>query len=196
MSLNKTYFESKGRDVTTPIPETPTYTPPVVPTPTQPTPGSEPVIPRPTLTGTVTVYFYKNNSDFNCVNKSLTSITSTTLVIKGELDLIDPVFTVEGLNASLPEAGLYMKIGGRYYSCHHSYLPGNLIKITGHVDVLMSHASGIKNNNAILLRSANNSNNYLVDTDQRVTAYKTSHTLPFSAGFSKTLNYYLLTIGN
>lgn len=195
MALSRNYFETKGRDITNPIPDTPSYVPPVVPTPTQPTPGTTPVIPRPAGAGSVTVNFYKNHSDYNCVNKSLTNITSVTLVVKGELDLINPSFTLEGLNDSLPSEGLYMEMLGRYYFCKYSLDPGNLIRITAHVDVLMSHKVGIKANSAIIERNASIVNPYIKDNEQRVTAYNAVHTLPFSSGFSKTLNYYLLAIG-
>lgn len=195
MSLNKTYFEIKGKDITNPIPDTPPYVPPVVPTPTQPTPGTTPTIPRPTHSGTVSVIFYKNNSDYNDINKSLTQITSVTIAVKGDLDLIDPEFTIEGLNSSLPSDGLYMKMLDRYYFCKYACLPGNLLKINAHVDVLMSHAAGIKANSAIIARNSNNINPYIKDNEQQITAYNTVHTLTFSSGFSKTLNYYLLAIG-
>lgn len=195
MALNYTYFETKGHDVTNPIPDTPGYVPPVVPTPAMPDPGSTPVIPRPSHTGTVSVTFYKNNSDYNDINKSLTSITSATIAVKGELDLINPSFTIEGLNASLPSEGLYMEMQGRYYFCKYKCLSANLLEITGHVDVLMSHKTGIKSNSAIIARNSSNINPYIRDSQQVITAYNTVHTLPFSSGFSKTLNYYLLAIG-
>lgn len=195
MTLNNTYFETHGKDVTVPIPDTPGYTPPVPPTPPTPGSGSEPVIPRPSHVGAVSVTFYKNNSDYNCVNKSLTTITTASLVVKDDLDMINPSFLIEGLNASLPSDGLYMEMEGRYYFCKYTCLPGNLLKINGHVDVLMSHRSGIKSNSAILARNANNINPYIKDNQQVVTSYNTVHTLPFSSGFSKTLNYYLLAIG-
>lgn len=195
MALQNTYFETKGKDVTNPIPDSPGYVPPVVPTPTVPDPGSTPVIPRPSHTGTISVTFYKNNSDYNTVNKSLTSITTATIAVKGQLDLINPSFTIEGLNDTLPSEGLYMEMQGRYYFCKYTCLPGNLLQITGHVDVLMSHKEGIKANSAILARNSSINNPYIRDNQQVVTAYKTAHTLPFSSGFSKTLNYYLLAIG-
>ena len=195
MALNNTYFETKGRDVTVPIPDTPGYIPPIPPTPPTPGSGSEPVIPRPSHNGTVSVTFYKNNSDYNCVNKSLTSITSATLSVKDDLDLINPSFLIEGLNSSLPSDGLYMEMQGRYYFCKYTCLPGNLLKIDGHVDVLMSHKAGIKSNSAIIARNASNINPYIKDNEQVVTSYNTVHTLPFSGSFSKTLNYYLLAIG-
>lgn len=195
MALSKTYFETKGRNITNPIPDTPGYVPPSVPTPDTPDPGSVPSIPRPTFSGEVTVNFYKNNSDYNTVNKSLTSITSATLVVKDSLDLLNPDFYVEGLNASLPDEGLYMEMLGRYYFCKYSCEPGNLLHITGKVDVLMSHKTGIKANSAIIARNANNVNPYIKDNEQVITSYNTVHTLPFSGSFSKTLNYYLLAIG-
>ena len=191
MALNRTYFESKGRDVTTPIPDTPSYTPPVVPTPQQPTPGTQPVIPRPAHSGTVTVTFYDNASDNNVLNKSLTQVSEKTITVKGDMNLIRPELFIDGtINCN------YMQMLGRYYYINCTAMPGGITKISGKSDPLMSFRSQIKNQTAIIDRNSSNYNTYLPDPERKITAYKTSHALKFSGSFSKTLYHYLLTTGN
>lgn len=191
MALNKTYFESKGRDVTTPIPETPGYTPPVVPTPQQPVPGTQPVIPTPAHSGTVTVTFYDNASDNNVLNKSLTQLSEKTISVKGDMNLVRPELYINGtIDCN------YMQMLGRYYYITCTALPGGRTKINGKSDGLMSFKSQIKNQTAIIDRNSSNYNTYLPDPERKITAYKTSHALKFSGSFSKTLYHYLLTTGN
>ena len=116
MSLNNTYFETKGRDVTTPIPETPSYVYPDVPTPQTPIPGSIPSINRPTFTGSsTTVTLYNCTAENNILDKSsyLTSILSADITIKDQCDLIDPIIY---LNTSTSIINCnYMQAFGRYY---------------------------------------------------------------------------------
>lgn len=191
MALNRTYFESKGRDVTTPIPDTPGYTPPVVPTPQQPVPGTQPVIPRPTHSGTVTVTFYDNASDNNVLNKSLTQLSEKTVTVKGDMNLVRPELYINGtIDCN------YMQMLGRYYYITCTALPGGRTKINGKSDGLMSFKSQIKNQTAIIDRNSSNYNTYLPDPERKITAYKTSHALKFSGSFGKTLYHYLLTTGN
>lgn len=191
MSLNRTYFESKGRDVTTPIPETPGYTPPVVPTPQQPVPGTQPVIPRPAHSGTVTVTFYDNASDNNVLNKNLTQLSEKTITVKGDMNLVRPELYINGtIDCN------YMQMLGRYYYITCTAMPGGRTKINGKSDGLMSFRSQIKNQSAIVDRNSSNYNTYLPDPERKITAYKTSHALKFSGSFSKTLYHYLLTTGN
>lgn len=191
MSLNNTYFESRGRDISVPIPDSPGYTPPVPPTPPTPGSGSVPVIPRPSFSSTITVNFYDNSSDNNVLNKSISSVSSKTITIKDDCNLLRPEIYIDGvINCN------YMQMLDRYYYIECTALPGNITKITGKVDVLMSYKDQIKAQSAIIERNSNNVNTYLPDPERKITAYKTSHAIKFSSGFSKTLNYYLLTTGN
>ncbi len=194
MSLNKTYFESKGRDVSVPIPDSPGYTPPSPPTPPTPGSGSTPVIPRPTFSGSTSVTFYTNSSDNNVLNKSISSTTSATVVFKDNVDLIEPVLILQ--NNSYIQASNYMEMLGRYYYITSiECMPGNLLKVKARVDVLMSYRDQIKANSAIITRNANNVNTYIPDSKMKITSYTTVNTIQASAGFSNSLKYYLLAIG-
>ena len=194
MALNNTYFESRGRDISVPIPETPGYTPPSPPTPPTPGSGSTPVIPRPTFTGSTTVSFYNNASDNNVLNKNITSTASATVVFKEPVDLIEPVLVVN--NNSNIIASNYMQMLGRYYYISSiDCMPGNLLRVKAKVDPLMSWKDAIKSNNAIITRNAGNVNTYLNDSKMKITAYTTVNTIKSSSAISNTLKYYLLTAG-
>lgn len=194
MALNNTYFESKGRDVSVPIPDTPGYTPPSPPTPPSPDPGSVPSIPRPTFTGSTSVSFYNNSSDNNVLNKSISSTTSKTVVFKEDVDLIEPVIILQ--NDSNVQNSNYMQMLGRYYYITSiECMPGNLLKVKAKVDVLMSYKDQIRSNSAIITRNANNVNTYISDNKMKITAYTTVNTIKATSGFSSSLNYYLLAVG-
>lgn len=198
MSLNYTYFESKGRDVTTPIPDTPGYTPPVVPTPQTPIPGSVPNIPRPTFSGTsTTVTLYNCTAENNIVNKAsyLTSILSDTITIKDQCDLIDPVIY---LNTSTSIINCnYMQAFGRYYFIREKTLiKGNLYAIHAHEDVLYTFKDQILTQEGVIARQENKYNLYLDDEKYKVTGQVIERTLKFSKSpLTKNLQYVLLTTG-
>lgn len=194
MALNNTYFESKGRDVSVPIPDTPGYTPPTPPTPPTPGSGSTPSIPRPTYSGNVTITFYNNSSDNNEVNKSITQKDEKTVVFKEDVDLIEPSIVIESDSDVL--ASNYMYMLSRYYFIKNiDAMPGSLIRINAKVDPLMTYAAAIKSNQAILTRNSNQTNTYIPDGKMKITSYTTVNTIKSTAGFSSSLNYYLLAAG-
>lgn len=193
MTLNNTYFETRGKDVSVPIPDTPGYTPPTPPTPPTPGSGSVPSIPRPVFSGVMSVTLYNNSSEPNRVSKSITSIFTDTIAIKEDTDIFRPVIYI---NTSTDLLNVnYMQIGTRYYFATVSLLPGNLYRIEGSSDALMTFADQIRNTTALLGRSQSGYNRYLADNKVKLNAYEQVKRLEFTSGFSKTLNYYLITIG-
>ena len=193
MALNNTYFESKGRDVSVPIPDTPGYTPPSPPTPPTPGGGSTPYIPRPTFSGSASVTFFVNSSDNNVLNKNISSVASADVVFKEDVDLIEPVIILQN-NNNIRTAN-YMQLLDRYYYITVECLPGNLLRIKGRVDALMSHRDAIRQNAVIATRNANNVNTYIPDNKMKITSYTTVNTIQASGSFSNSLKYYLLAIG-
>lgn len=193
MALNNTYFESKGRDITNPIPDTPGYVPPDVPTPPSPDPGSTPTIPRPTFSGNVSVTFYNNESEPNRLSKVLTSVLSESILIKEACSIFTPVIYI---NTSTDLTSVnYMQIGDRYYFAKVTLMPGNLYRIEGKSDPLMTFNSQIRGNTALIARSQSTYNRYLADNRVKLNSYEQVKILEFTSGFSKTQNYYLITIG-
>lgn len=194
MALDRSYFESKGRDVTVPIPDTPGYIPPTPPTPPTPGSGSVPSIPATTFDGTVTCNIYVNSSENNKLDKDLTSKVSTTVMFKEDTDLINPYIILD--TATDITGCNYMQLGDKYYYIRSiECLPGGLYGISGHVDVLMSYRDQIRQQTGLIKRNINQYNRFLRDERVKLNAYEQVKTLKFSGGFSKTLNYYLVAIG-
>lgn len=194
MSLQRSYFESKGRDITTPIPENPSYIPPTPPTPPTPGSGSEPSIPATTFDGTVTCNIFVNSSENNKLDKDLTSKVSTTVMYKEDTDLINPYIIID---TSTDITGCnYMQLGDKYYFIRSiECLPGGLYGINGHVDVLMTYRDQIRMQTGLVGRNSDQYNRFLRDDRVKLNAYEQVKTLKFSGGFSKALNYYLVAIG-
>ena len=193
MALSNTYFETKGRDISVPIPDTPGYTPPSPPTPPTPGSGSTPVIPRPVFSGDVDVNIYINSTENNALDKSLSSKLATTISVKDELSIFSPSFY---LNTSTDISGCnYAKVGNRYYFANITLMSGNLYRVDCRCDVLMTFKDQIRQQTGLIRRNLNQYNRYLQDDRIKVNAYESVKTLEFSSGFSKTMNYYLVTVG-
>ena len=194
MALTRSYFESKGRDVTTPIPATPGYTPPTPPAPPTPGSGTVPVIPATTFDGSVTCNIYINSSENNKLDKDLTNIVSTNVMFKEDTDLVNPYIVID---TSTDITGCnYMQLGDKYYYITSiECLPGGLYGINGHVDVLMTYRDQIRQQTGLIARNLNSYNRFLNDERVKLFAYEQVKTLAFSSGFSKIMQYYLVTIG-
>ena len=192
MALNKTYFETKGRDVTIPIPDTPGYVPPTPPTPPTPGDGDHPTIPTPTFSGDTTIYLYVNNSERNVITKNLSSETSVTISIKGKVSTKTPVIVLNGDYSGYN----YMYFNGKYYYVYPTLSSGGITEVSAEkVDALMTYDSVIRSHTAVIKRNAFTYNKYLNDAAFRTYAYKQTKTLEFPSGFNKTLSWILVSIG-
>ena len=156
MALNNTYFETKGRDVSVPIPDTPGYVPPDIPTPVTPDPGSVPSIPRPTYSGELNVQFYINYSDEDTLDRNIEAFGDMkTITIKGSVNARD--FEIP-FNDTSCGAVNYAGVAGRYYFCVPIYQHGALTSLHFTHDPLMTYNSAIKQCYAIIDRTGNSYN--------------------------------------
>lgn len=195
MALNNTYFETKGRDISTPIPDSPGYVPPVVPTPPSPDPGSVPSYTPPTFSGPTTIVLYVNSSERNQLDKDISSVVSDTVVLKEGTDILRPVIAEFVTSTDITGCN-YMQLGDRYYYAHVEMIPGgDRYKIVGETDPLMTFRDAIRNNTGLISRNQNFYNRFLNDERVKLNAYEQVKTLKFASGFSKTMQYYLVTIG-
>ena len=198
MSLNNTYFETKGRDVTTPIPDTPGYTPPDVPVAPVPGDGDVPVIPRPSFTGTTACILYNCTAEKWIVNKAsyLTQVRSYAITVKEETDLLNPVIMIEENGTGILNANYMMFCGRYYYIVEKTLIKGNLYQLHGKEDVLMTFNDQIRTQRGIVARQESRYNLYLDDGMYQVTGQRDYKTLRFSKSpLSKGLEYVLLTVG-
>lgn len=188
------FFNIKDRKyIPRPIPPTPPYVPPVPPTPPTPEAGDVPDIPKPTFTGSIDFKIYINNSDVDVMNKNLTLINTYSIILKNETNIERPSIIIES-NSDLTDVN-YMSINNMYYYAVPSSVNNNIWRFDGVIDGLMSFKEDILNSQCVVERSASRYNKYLND-NVPVAAYEQIKTLQFSNGFSKSLNYLLITTGS
>ena len=101
----------------------------------------------------------------NAVTKTVTNVLSVYGDLREETSITDPVIVFSGELAGLININyVHIPAWGRYYFVTGiRSVAGNLIEISMHVDVLMSWATQIKQQIAIIKRQENKWNLYLND---------------------------------
>lgn len=141
-----------------PVPEFPEYVPPVVPDPQEPLPGSTPNIPRPSFAGATTLTLYICTDDNNTLNKTLSNAYTIPIVFDEDESVLNPIITLN-INGDISTFNYaYIAGTGRYYYItEFNQLTGNQWQIHLRVDVLMTYKQGIKNMNAIISKTEDES---------------------------------------
>ena len=141
------------------------------------------------------VILYKNYSDNNYLDKSITTIGTISGTIRDDSPLIDPVITIEDFSGFNPASCNYVYISdfNRYYYVREIILRTNkLYEMHLHVDVLMSFKSGIRSNTAVIAKQEREYNLYLSDTSYKAYANPHYNIIKFPSGFSGY--HYILTV--
>lgn len=196
MSLNNTYFESTGRDVTTPIPPKPPYVPPVVPTPPVPEAGSVPSIPVPSFSGNIGVKLYINSCDPEMINKDryLTDVYNTIVSIKGDCSVVTPSIILN-TNTDIRSCN-YMKMGDYFYYITVDALPGgDRFRVTGERDALTSFKDEILMLDCIIDKQQYENNMYINDGSYIVEEREAVQVINFAHGFEDSGRFILITAG-
>ena len=196
MALNNTYFESTGRDVTTPIPVDPPYVPPVVPTPPTPDPGSVPSVPVPTFSGNVACRLYINSCDPEMINKDnyLQDVYNTIVSIKDSCSVVTPVIILDS-DTDLRSCN-YMKLGDFYYYIKVEALPGgSRYRIAGKRDALTSFKNDILMLDCIIDKQQYENNMYINDGSYIVEEREAVQVINFSGGFEDSGRFILIAAG-
>lgn len=102
----------------------------------------------------MTIDLYTNASDKKYVTKNITLLASNITCKPSEaLDILAPDITIN-YNAAYVDCNyVYIPDLSRYYYAKVFLEPGNIIKLSCNVDVLMSYAAGIKNAPGMILRN-------------------------------------------
>ena len=135
--------------------------------------------------------FYHNYSDNKVVDKSLTQIGSTisSAVIKDNVSVTDPVFTLHDFTSFNPATANYCYIDDLkryYYITDIVILTPSVYEIHCHVDVLKTYAAGIRSNSAVICRQQNKGmyDLYLTDGVFKTKAYSKYDIIKFGSGFT------------
>lgn len=127
---------------------------------------------------------YKNYSDKNVVDKSITQVgTDISGTLRDDCSIINPVIAIEGLS-DLTVNYAYISEFGRYYYINNIVCKGNLFELQMHVDVLKTYAAGIRNNSAVISRQQNYYNLYLQDGVFKTYANPHIQIKQFPSGFN------------
>lgn len=113
------------------------------------------------------IKLYVNSSENNKINKRLTEVTELNGSLRTPASLLNPTIEVAGIDslaatvnyAYIPQFNRY------YYITGVSFEATGLVRLDMAVDVLMSHASQIMNQNAVIERQEFDFNMELRDTN-------------------------------
>ena len=132
----------------------------------------------------MTIKLYKNYSDNNVLDKTITQVGSDiTGTLREDCSVINPVIAIEGLS-DLSVNYAYITEFGRYYFINNIVCKGKLFELQMDVDVLKTYASGIRGNNAVIARQQNEYNLYLQDGVFKTEAIPHYEIRKFPSGFS------------
>lgn len=141
------------------------------------------------------VNFYTSVDDHRKVNKTLTSINSADVVLKNDTSMLNPVIILKKESYDFNANYFYVGEFGRFYFVNDvKALTGQMVAVSGEVDVLMSFSNAINNLSTMIDRQENLTNGYIADREMPVRVDKSVTINKFSGKFSDT-NYNYLTVG-
>lgn len=136
----------------------------------------------------------QNMSDENVVNKTVISLSTVTGEFRDETSILNPVIKIEG---SIPTTCNYFYIAefNRYYYINDiKSIRNNLFEISGHVDVLKTYASQLRECSGIVARQQVKWNMYIDDSVFKLYQNPRFRTEVFSNGFS-TMEFVFAVAG-
>lgn len=149
----------------------------------------------------MTITFYKTTSEPNRVDKSLTSLGNTEIIVGyggKDLDKINPFVRVKVETADFDKNCNYAYIDefSRYYFVESvTIVDGGLFELRLHVDVLYTYKTAIGTSDALVVRSGNTNNKYIVDALKPIGNKSTIQLYEFAQGFNRSTDTVIVTYG-
>lgn len=142
---------------------------------------------------------YKNNSEFNRIEKSLTVVDTLQCEINADCSVTNPVFVITNKNLDFNYCHADGIFNRYYYVENIEVLRGGKLALHCRVDVLKSFAQDIRQADVIAERSTSDYNRYIPDTAYDFTSAEKRFSyarLPFEFDTSETgAKHYIITIG-
>ena len=129
---------------------------------------------------------YENLSEKNVVDKNITELAVISGTLRENCSIINPVIQIEdtaGFDLKYTNYA-YIEEFGRFYYINNIVCKGQLFELNMHVDVLKTHANGIRANEAVISRQEKNYNLYLQDGVFKTYANPHIQIKQFPSGFS------------
>lgn len=143
----------------------------------------------------MTIILYKTASEPNRLSKVLIGEKSLSGTLRTESSIINPSVILE-IDDIVEYNYMYIPEFNRYYFITDIVsIRNRIFKVNAHVDVLMSYASAIKTNRAIIDRIADEEQKYLADSRYTFNSYNNYYVQKFDTSLSKNLSYVLVVAG-
>lgn len=110
------------------------------------------------------------SSEKRALDKSFSAVTTATGTLRNQSNVVNPSILVEVGVGTIATCN-YMEIptfGRKYYITDMTSMGDNLTLVSGHCDVLSTYATGIRQNTAIVARSATQGNWNLLMNDNQI----------------------------
>lgn len=142
------------------------------------------------------IIFKNNTSEFNALNKNLTTIQSATGTLRDQSSIIRPEFMVEGdINDFVYCNYLEIPIWKRsYFIDNITAVRNGIFRVNAHVDPLETYKKQILNLRGIVARNAYDYDNYLTDSKIAGTNTRDIKTTKFSG--SMDAEQIILVVAN
>ena len=142
------------------------------------------------------ITLYKNNSPKNTIGKTLTNVANLTGVFRDNVDINNPIFTIEKENPADFNYVYIADFGRCYYVNSVNVIRKNLLEVHCTCDPLNSFASEIKANKGIIDKQQTKYNLYLNDDSLKVYQNPLISTWKFPNRFGAQYTYVLLVAGD
>lgn len=144
------------------------------------------------------INIYSTADDKRVIDKNINLIMENlSCQLVEDCSALDPVITLSMNSAVYTANYMYIPYFGRYYYITNiEVIEGNVLRITGHVDVLKTYSSQIK---ACAVNSRKNQNNYdmYLPDDRAIESRYIRYSKKFNRSFEDfTSSYILVTVGN
>lgn len=142
------------------------------------------------------IQFYLNNSEYNKINKSLTSGETLTGTLRDQSNVVNPTIVVEGGSAITTYNYCYIPEFHRYYFINEIVsIRNNIWSVSLKSDVLMSFKDQILKCSGIVEDSTTEGTAYLNGSQFVSNCKNYTDIVNFANGFNSEGEYILITAG-
>lgn len=142
------------------------------------------------------ITFYANNSEYNRINKVLTSAETLEGTLRESSNVVNPSITVQAGSGIVTYNYCYIPDFKRYYFIDEiTSVRNGLWNVKLHSDPLMSFKTAILNSTGVLSNSTSEDDNYLIGSQYVVNCKNSTDIINFSGGFNDNGEYILITAG-
>lgn len=143
----------------------------------------------------MTITLYRNESEKNKINKTLTTVDTLTGTLRDSSSIINPEITIEYDNPTGFNYCYIDEFNRYYFVTNITVINNKLLKLSLKVDVLESFKTSILAQNIIIDKSTSNVDEYLPDDNLIVNVKTKTDIVNFPSGLLESGEFILITAG-